>query len=211
MKLLAVVYICHEQALGATYIVPARFQAKLDIASFWRSWFSGWSVPNKMTMKERFIEALPGRIERVLTVSRGLHQRRDPLAVFVKSAREIEEAIEGFQSRRGDGSQSRPSAPTGTRPSSASKGKRRAGPPRPSNSTVQPPRQELPARRDTRPPPRAGNAGQRGPARFKDSSSKPTTFRAGPSTSQSKPTVKCYKCGGMGHISTDPKCVTNAQ
>ena len=162
--------------------------------------------PNEMTMKERFIEALPGRIERVLTVSRGLHQRRDPLAVFVKSACEIEEAIEGFQSRRGDGSQSRPSAPTGTRPSSASKGKRRAGPPRLSNSTVQPPRQELPARRDTRPPPRAGNAGQRGPARFKDSSSKPTTFRAGPSTSQSKPTVKCYKCGGMGHISTDPKC-----
>ena len=38
--------LCHEQALGATYIVPARCQAKLDIASFWRSWFSGWSVPN---------------------------------------------------------------------------------------------------------------------------------------------------------------------
>ena len=37
---------CHKQALRATYIVPAKCQAKLDIASFWHSWFSGWSVPN---------------------------------------------------------------------------------------------------------------------------------------------------------------------
>ena len=42
--------MCHEQALGATYIVPARCQAKLDIASFWRSWFSGWSVPNTLLL-----------------------------------------------------------------------------------------------------------------------------------------------------------------
>ena len=45
--------LCHEQALGATYIVPARCQAKLDIASFWRSWFSGWSVPNSQGAGER--------------------------------------------------------------------------------------------------------------------------------------------------------------
>ena len=50
---------CHEQALGATYIVPARCQAKLDIASFWRSWFSGWSVPNIMSSFQQSRVRLP--------------------------------------------------------------------------------------------------------------------------------------------------------
>ena len=50
---------CHEQALGATYIVPARCEAKLDIASFWRSWFSGWSVPNIMSSFQQLRVRLP--------------------------------------------------------------------------------------------------------------------------------------------------------
>ncbi|KAI1788710.1 hypothetical protein LXA43DRAFT_1097024 [Ganoderma leucocontextum] len=161
--------------------------------------------PNEQAMKECIVEALPARFERELTISRGLHLQRRPLATFVSTAREIEEALDSFHSRRGDGVPSRPSTPSTVQPSSSAKGKHRTEPLRPSNSTVQPPHQELTARRDAWAPPRNHSNGTRGPVKFKDVSSRPTVPRAGPPSGQMK-SIKCFKCGGVGHISTDPKC-----
>ena len=42
------------------YIPPARCQAKLDIASFWRTWLCGWSFPNKCQASSRSWVQLPG-------------------------------------------------------------------------------------------------------------------------------------------------------
>ena len=41
-KRLVTVRGCHS----TTYISPTKCQAKLDIASFWRTWLCGWSFPN---------------------------------------------------------------------------------------------------------------------------------------------------------------------
>ena len=50
----------HHQALSVrgchwtTYISPAKCQAKLDIASFWRTWLCGWSFPNTFSITEQW-------------------------------------------------------------------------------------------------------------------------------------------------------------
>ncbi|EJF55348.1 hypothetical protein DICSQDRAFT_176046, partial [Dichomitus squalens LYAD-421 SS1] len=161
--------------------------------------------PTQQDIKERFVAALPASIERELTISRGLHIRRDDFATFVSAAREIEEAMASFRSRRGhDGSQQRTSTSTPPRHSSTSKGKYRADrppsqqapQPRPGGSGQRPERKGQPFRKDGRP------HRQEVPRQGQSKSTPPNVGSSG----GNNPNVKCFKCGGQGHISTDPKC-----
>ncbi|TBU27404.1 hypothetical protein BD311DRAFT_807782 [Dichomitus squalens] len=161
--------------------------------------------PTQQDIKERFVAALPVSIERELTISRGLHIRRDDFATFVSAAREIEEAMASFRLCRGhDGSQQRTSTSTPPRHSSASKGKYRADQPpsqqtpqpRPGGSGHRPERKGQLFRKDGRP------HRQEAPRQRQSKLTPPNIGSSG----GNNPNVKCFKCGGQGHISTDPKC-----
>jgi len=164
--------------------------------------------PTDYEIRRKFLYGLPEGMRRELIKYRGvsaeystLHEMR----VFARQWEEAEElARDGSKPAAQSSSTSKPTTSSNPRPDQTPRRHGRPDPPR-NQGRFQPRR---PGNNTTLANVQAGSSGNRdGQGRFRPQGQGKPTTRPDNSGGNKKPFVPtCYRCGGTGHISTDPSC-----
>lgn len=165
-----------------------------------------WERPSHFQMRTRFLDALPERYEKVLTVVNGLSDKYNTLSELYRAALDIEQSTRDMHARRN--ARGTTSGPTNSaaanKPPPETKPRKKAA-----SSSTRPPHPVDGPQRPTSSNPRPNDSGRirpTGPTGEKPRVQGHGAHRTGARNPATKAAVKCFSCGQVGHFASDPEC-----